>query len=136
MKLRLERILAVNKATIGILFVESKFICFTLEDVVRDEKIPHETAIDAGIYEVQILWSPKFQRDMPHLLNVPEFTGILFHWGNSDVDTNGCILVGHTYEINKDWIGVSKVTFEALFDVLRKAAEKITVEIVDRFKEE
>jgi hypothetical protein len=65
-----------------------------LEDTVREKKIMHKTAIPEGTYEVIVNRSPKFKRDLPRLLNVPNFEGILIHRGNTPNDTSGCILVG------------------------------------------
>lgn len=38
--------------------------------------------------------SPKFKRELPRILNVPHFDGILIHRGNTAKDTSGCILIG------------------------------------------
>ena len=65
-----------------------------MEDTVRDEKIAGKTAIPEGTYEVVVNRSPRFKRDLPLLLNVPNFEGIRIHRGNTAKDTNGCILVG------------------------------------------
>lgn len=67
---------------------------YTCEDVVRDHKIPGLTAIPAGVYKVEMTYSNRFHRVMPLLLDVPGFTGIRIHAGNSSTDTDGCILVG------------------------------------------
>lgn len=77
----------------------------TLEDRVRDlrsePKIPGRTAISAGRYEVTVNRSPRFCRDLPRLLDVPGFTGILIHRGNTAADTSGCILVGENREAGR-----------------------------------
>ena len=65
-----------------------------MEDTVREKKIAGKTAIPEGTYEVIVNRSPKFKRDLPRLLNVPNFEGILIHRGNTPNDTSGCILVG------------------------------------------
>jgi hypothetical protein len=70
------------------------YITDTLEDPVRDEKIAGITAIPAGRYEITLEDSPHFKRELPYLHDVPEFTGILIHAGNTSEDTRGCILVG------------------------------------------
>lgn len=85
----------------------------------------HETAIPNGRYRITLVNSPKFSpkvdnRNMPLLNNVPSFTGILIHWGNSAADSSGCILVGKNYLGGR--ISNSKVTFLALLDKLDKAA--------------
>jgi len=80
--------------TIGKLYIDTVYLCDTLEDKVRAEKIMHETAIPAGRYEVIITFSNRFKKLMPLLLNVPGFDRIRIHSGNDKEDTSGCILVG------------------------------------------
>jgi hypothetical protein len=93
-KLYLKRTYKGDKYTIGDLYVNGKWFCNTLEDVVREIKIPNETAIPFGTYKVIVNMSPRFKRLLPRLLNVPGFDGILIHRGNTPSDTSGCILVG------------------------------------------
>jgi len=98
MRLHLQRRYKGPNYTIGTLFVNGTYFCDTLEDVVRnlstEAKIPGRTAIPAGTYKVILNRSPKFQRDLPRLQNVPFFEGILIHRGNTPEHTDGCILVG------------------------------------------
>src|SRR5437588_5321023 len=93
----------------------------SLEDVVRADgvKIPHETAIPAGRYTVDITFSPRFNRDLPLLLNVQGFLGIRIHPGNTANDTEGCILVGRHRAGNA--ITESRAAFDALFPKLETA---------------
>lgn len=95
MTLRLVREPTANGTTLGVLFLDGRFYCFSLEDAVHDgPKVPGSTAIPAGRYEVRITWSPKFKRLLPEVLDVPGFSGIRLHPGNSIADTAGCILLG------------------------------------------
>ena len=94
MNLFLQRIAQTPEYTIGRLEINGKFFCHTLEDAVRKEKIAGKTAIPAGTYQVIVNRSPKFKRDLPLLLDVPNFEGIRIHRGNTAKDTSGCILVG------------------------------------------
>ena len=64
---------------------------------------------------------------LPLLLNVPEFEGVRIHSGNSNHDTEGCILVGKTR--SKDFIGQSRKAFDTLFEKMQKAKD-ITVTIL------
>jgi hypothetical protein len=85
---------------------EGSYFCDTLEDIDRNltqsmsvaeikrVKIPHETAIPTGVYKVIVNMSPAKKRLLPRLLDVPGFSGILIHRGNTKSDTSGCILVG------------------------------------------
>ena len=87
MELRLVRETFTAVSTIGRLMVDGLFDSYTLEDVVRDgPKIPGRTAIPYGRYQVIIDYSNRFKRPMPLLLNVPGFTGIRIHQGNTDAE--------------------------------------------------
>lgn len=94
MNLFLQRIAQTPEYTIGRLYIDEKFFCHTLEDAVREEKIAGKTAIPAGTYQVVVNRSSKFNRDLPLLLDMPNFEGIRIHRGNTAKDTSGCILVG------------------------------------------
>jgi hypothetical protein len=129
MNLKLVRRTLTEQSTIGTLSINGVFECFTLEDRVRPVKIHGATAIPAGIYEVAITFSDRFQKPLPLLLNVPNFAGIRIHPGNTAADTEGCILVGTTER--KDFIGNSRVAFRALFAKLDAALkrEKVFIEV-------
>ena len=95
--------------------------CYTLEDVVRKgAKVNGQTAIPTGTYNIIINHSNRFNRDLPLLEKVPNFTGVRIHAGNTSAHTEGCILVGTTWS-GKDFIGNSRVAFNKLFDKLKKA---------------
>lgn len=130
MNLKLVRKTFTDESTVGALSVNGKHECFTLEDKVRAVKIKGATAIPAGIYEVTITFSDRFQRPLPLLLNVPNFSGIRIHSGNTADDTEGCILVGTTQ--SKNFIGNSRVAFKALCGKIEKALrkEKIFMEVI------
>jgi hypothetical protein len=127
MKLLLKRIHKTDVSTIGELYVDGIFQCYTLEDIERDVKIKSETAISKGKYKVMITLSNRFKKYMPLLLNVPNFEGVRIHSGNTNHDTEGCILVGQTR--SKDFIGQSRKAYDKLFKKLETAKE-ITIEIV------
>lgn len=118
MELTLHRRWKTEKSTIGELSIDGDRFCYTLEDEVRPPgvKIPGETAIPEGRYRVVFDWSPKNKRLMPHILDVPMFTRILIHAGNTDVDTEGCVLVGFRSDTNL--IAESKKAFDALYPIL------------------
>ena len=126
MKLKLNRITRTETSTIGELFIDGKFECYTLEDIERDVKIKSETAIKKGTYKVVLTMSNRFKKIMPLLLNVPEFEGIRIHSGNTNHDTEGCILVGKTRSV--DFIGGSRTAFTSLMAKLQKAKD-IIIEI-------
>ena len=63
--------------------------------------------------------SKKFKRELPLLLDVPNFDGIRIHIGNYPKDTEGCILVGRSEK--EDYVGESRIAFEALFAKMKAA---------------
>ena len=114
--------------TVGKMYIDNIYECYTLEDVVRKgAKVNGQTAIPTGTYNLIINHSNRFNRDLPLLENVPNFTGVRIHAGNTSQHTEGCILVGTTWT-GKDFIGNSKVAFNKLFDKLQKA-KKVTIKI-------
>lgn len=119
-----------ERSTIGEMFINGDFLCYTLEDMVRDgEKVPGKTAIPYGRYDVVINFSNRFQKYMPLLMNVPNFSGIRIHPGNTDADTEGCLLLGLVR--GKDFIGQSKQAFSKFMSIISPASkkEKIFIEI-------
>lgn len=134
MELKLNRIFLGSSATIGELLVNDKHLCDTLEDRVRPEgeKVYGKTAIPEGTYEVKLTHSPRFKKTLPEILNVPNFSGIRIHTGNSSKDTEGCILVGTWDGEKEDWVGNSRMTFDELMALLEEATnnkEKVTITV-------
>lgn len=142
MKLRLERKYFKDTYTIGNLYVNDLFFSNTLEDKNRDvnksgkfdngeAKVYAETCIPFGTYKVVVTMSPKFKRELPRLLNVPSFEGILIHRGNTAKDSAGCILVGENKAVGK--VLNSTPYEERLVKMMKEAitrGEEITIEIV------
>lgn len=134
MQLKLNRIFKTNTFTIGELYINEKYVTDTLEDRVRPEgeKVYGKTAIPEGKYEVELTHSPRFKKILPEILNVPNFSGIRIHTGNSSKDTEGCIIVGTWDGEKEDWVGSSKIAFDKLMSLLEEATnnkEKITITV-------
>ena len=121
MKIEVKRLYKTENSTIGELTIDGKFECYTLEDKEITVKIKGETAISKGTYKVIINQSNRFKKLLPLLLNVPNFEGVRIHPGNSNHDTEGCILVGQS--ISKDYISKSRKAFEKLFKKMQLAKE-------------
>ncbi len=102
MKIILNSSKSANSCTHGELTINGTHECWTLEDEVREVsgavvekwKVPSATAIPAGTYGIIIDYSNRFKKPLPRLLDVPGFTGVRIHAGNTAEDTEGCILVG------------------------------------------
>lgn len=131
MNLKLVRYYKKNDYTIGKLYVDGKYFCDTLEDKVRnlskEKKVYGKTAIPAGKYRVIMTYSPKFKREMPLILNVPHFTNIRIHPGNTADDTEGCLLVGE----NKVKGGLinSRIHSDRLNEMIQSADGDVIIEI-------
>lgn len=142
MELRVERLWPRENYTVGRLYVNNEFFSNTLEDKIIDKnkngifdngekKVYGESAIPYGKYKVVYNYSPKFGRNLPRLLNVPHFEGILIHPGNTAKDSFGCILVGKN--TSKGMLSESRYTSDKLneiIDAAQKRGEEITIEIV------
>jgi hypothetical protein len=106
MKIKLIRDYFTETTTLGKLYIDGKFFCHTLEDKVRpdEEKVYGKTAIPEGIYRIIVSFSKRFQRMTLEILDVPNFSGIRIHGGNTHKDTLGCILVGFYCNNQKETI--------------------------------
>jgi hypothetical protein len=133
--LEVVRKVKTTKSTIGELHVNNSYECDTLEDPEQKEKIPGNTCIPEGMYEVVIAYSPRYAKPMPRLLKVPNFEGILIHPGNTDLDTLGCILVGKRSKETPDLIVESRAAFKVLMDKLLELNEKGRIYIKIRSEE-
>jgi len=127
MKIHIKRLHKTENSTIGEMTINGKFECYTLEDVERDVKIKSETAIPKGSYKVIINQSNRFKKLLPLLLKVKGYEGVRIHAGNTNHDTEGCILVGRTRSV--DFIGQSRKAFDSLFKKMQDSKEEISLTI-------
>jgi hypothetical protein len=112
------------ESTIGRLFVDGHFECYTLEDGIRTNKVYGRTAIPAGRYTVEINYSPAFKKPLPILRNVPKFEGVRIHPGNTPENTLGCILVGRNWQPGAEQIAASRVAFGPLMTKIQAALQR------------
>jgi len=137
MELSLIRFNSASDDSLGLFFIENKFAGFTLEDEYREVKVMNETRIPAGVYDIKYTYSPKYGKLMLEVMNVPNFTGIRIHPGNTEKDTAGCILLGNTCSYNPNgnsWIGESRLAYDRISALIIHALgkrEKVTLTIKD-----
>ena len=145
MKLDVVRTQFGEDATNGMLFINGVFECFTLEDEVRNVKVHSETAIPLGEYEIKLRTEGGFHtkytsrygsihKGMLWLQDVPGFTWILIHTGNTDQHTAGCLLLGETQQDldkGKDgFVGGAGDAYKKAYPKIAKAilnGEKVTI---------
>jgi len=88
----LSRIEQSGHGTIGVLRIEKEVQCFVLEK--RSLLIaPRLSCIPPGVYICKRITSPRHGKTF-EIEDVPGRTHILFHIGNTDSDTEGCLLLG------------------------------------------
>jgi hypothetical protein len=139
MKIKVVRQVFTDKSTIGSLYLNDVFFCYTLEDkdrgldqsqsliMIQAKKLFGITAIPYGKYPLIVNKSPKFGRLLPRLQGIKGFDGVLIHRGNSAEHSHGCILVG--YKKGVDCIMESTKAEADLITILQKESTH-TIEIV------
>ena len=146
MKLQVVRTQFGTDATNGLLFVNGVFENYTLEDQYQAVKVMHETCIPEGTYDIKFRtvggfhekYKKRYGADhygMLHLQDVPNFTYILIHAGNTDEHTSGCLIVGETQQdldLSDDgFIGHSGVAYSKLYKKVAKElllGKSVTIE--------
>jgi len=129
--------------TISKMYINGTYFCDILEDKMREKnndgstiafserKIKGKTAIPAGVYFLELTMSSRFNKVLPILRGIPWFSGVRFHSGNTEFDTDGCLIVGKNTIKGK--VMFSRVTMFAFMRLLRNAFSKfepVTVEII------
>lgn len=146
MDIRVQRIRQGKESTLSELYIGEEKICYVLEDVVRplnEAKVPGKTAIPAGRYKLAFnvygamnnryaSWYPKFHKGMLELQQVPNFSYIYIHQGNTVEDTAGCLLVGKQLRLVVDdyRIEQSRQAYVLLYKRIIALMEKEEVYIV------
>lgn len=133
MILKLVRETFTEISTIGRLYANGVFLCYILEDkdrgldnkmnldTIKSIKIPHSTCIPYGTYRVHITFSNRFQKLLPLLEQVPGFEGIRIHSGNTDTDTEGCLLPGNIRKPNQ--VLESKLAWQKVFNIIKESID-------------
>ena len=135
MKLTVVRTQFGTDATNGMLFINNIFECYTVEDQYQAVKVMHETCIPEGTYDIEFRKVGGFHErydkryknahyGMLHLQDVPNFTYILLHAGNSSDDSSGCILTTTTQtdldSAKAGFGGQSQLAYKRMYDKVAK----------------
>lgn len=146
MELCVERFASDKDTTLSLVRLDNEFQCFGLEDEYREDKLAGETRIPADRYRIgvrteggfHIRYGRKFMgmhRGILQIMDVPEFTYVLIHVGNTDDDTAGCLLVGQGAQSRPEDMSV-QASVAAYKDLYRKVidsalADDLTIQFVD-----
>lgn len=127
MNINLIRDIRTEDSTLGKMQFPDGTIIYTLEPL---EPIP------VGTYPILVTYSPKFERLMPLVADVPGHSGIRIHIGNTAKDTSDCVLVGTSRLA--DAILHSRIAFNQIFPVIAHAVETegLSITITENFQTE
>ena len=137
MNLTLLRYSSGDNDTLGLLFINNEFECYTLEDEYREIKVKHKTRIPEGTYRIGYMeqntpMTLRYRKKYSwfdkhiHVKDVPGFTSIYIHIGNYDDDTSGCILVGDMTKSNAyqdGYVAESTIAYKRLYYIIKRALE-------------
>ncbi|MFD2904636.1 DUF5675 family protein [Sphingobacterium anhuiense] len=131
MNLTLIRTQQGKESTLSELYLDGEFVCYGLEDAVRENKIKGSTAIPSGKYRLGLNTYggmnaryrkrfPELHRGMIEILDIPNFSYVYIHIGNNIGDTSGCVLVGNKMAfVDGDYeIYQSKKAYVTLYEKL------------------
>ena len=152
-ELEVLRFSSQKDSTNGILFDvtggKRKFLCYTLEDEHREEKVSSETRVPAGTYRITLRTVGGFHgrylkrygsmhKGMLWVRDVPGFEYILIHTGNTDEHTAGCLLVGDSQQANfgdsDGFVGSSTQAYKRIYPPIAEALEakqKVMITYID-----
>ncbi|EDP8178843.1 hypothetical protein KDL82_000050 [Campylobacter jejuni] len=121
------------------------FECFALEEDKEGLESGKDLRIPEGNYNLRRHTPSRFEntlrsitkKDDDTMINVynddvPSSRAILIHWGNTDKDTQGCILLGLTKDNNNESVGQSRLACKEFYDLMYgKNLEDIKLEITN-----
>lgn len=139
MKIEVKRIFNCSTYCISHVYIDGKYICDGIEDTdrmldnsmdenyIKSKKVYAKTAIPTGTYRMTLgVVSAKFSQKkyymdfckgkLPRLENVKGFSGILWHRGNTEKDSAGCLILG--YNKVKGKVIDSQRAFETVYRML------------------
>jgi len=151
MRLEVLRHSSGAESTLGALFDVTRarrFLCFTLEDEHREVKLPGETCIPSGEYELALRTVGALRRryqerygamhkGMLWLRRVSGFRFILIHTGNHDDHTEGCLLVGDSTLQNiteEGSLAASRSAYQRIYPPIARAlgaGRRVTLRVTD-----
>lgn len=154
MEITVKRFADNGDTTMGAMYIDGNFQCFTIEDEGRESKVMGETRVPEGIYSVNLRteggfhgrYSKKYgdiHKGMLAIYNAPNwkietpnmsFQYVLIHTGNTDEHTAGCLLVNDGLD-GKNFVGNSSVNaYKRVYPIIRDAileGEKVTISYED-----
>jgi hypothetical protein len=134
MIIELIREIYTKQATLGKMYIDGEYFCYTLEDTVRPNgiKVKHHTAIPEGTYKVTLTYSNRFKRIMALIQDVPMFSGIRIHGGNTHENTSGCPLIAYNKLADDKIQGTAEKDFTLKVKYAIMNNEDVTITILNK----
>jgi hypothetical protein len=145
--LKVIRIRQGNNSTLSEIYLDNQFVCYGLEDIPREKKIPGSTCIPLGTYPLGFNRNggmngnyydryPKMHRGMIEIKDIPGFSYVYIHIGNTHKETAGCLLVGTQYVFEQgDYRLVQSITaYKKLYPLLAElmAMGQVFIEVTSK----
>lgn len=140
--IHVERLVTDERPTVGHVRVlgaggQVLFQCFSLEDRYRAVKVAGSTRIPEGVYGLSWREVGRFARRWQargfpgslQLREVPQFEYILIHAGNTEKDTQGCLLMGMGGRLDLRQIQASRVAVTRVYEIVREHPGPWQVEV-------
>ncbi len=154
MRVTVKRFADNENTTLGILYIDGVFQCFTVEDGERVVKVNGKTRIPNGVYKIDLRkeggfhsrYKKKYEsmhKGMLCIYNRPNwklekegmsFQYILIHVGNSHTDTNGCLLLNDAVSCASFKGSSSVQAYKRVYPIISSAIERgeeVTIEYMD-----
>lgn len=145
METKIIRVAQGKQSTLSQLYINGIFQCYLLEDKIRELKIPSQTAIPTGVFELKLnTWGAKnvdykkafgkLHQGMIEITGLPNFSFVYIHTGNTIKDTAGCPLCGFGFQfVDGDFqvsqsIAAYKMIYPKLVPVAKDPSNKFTIE--------
>lgn len=115
-------------------------ICYILEDGEREIKVKGKTRIPSGTYKLVKRSDGRVFNFMNRKYNVPfvveligikNFSGVMFHVGNTSADTLGCLLTVNNYRKSGSGYfgGESGIAYAKFYEFIKNAFLQGSVEV-------
>lgn len=140
MNILVDRIVSNHDVTISRVYINDRFFCHGLEDEYRRFKVPGETRIPAGCYDLKLRREggfhnryrtlfPQMHKGMIEIARVPDFRWVLIHVGNYERDTAGCLLLGRA-DFNAWAVWQSRATYKRFYTEVLDAVDSASATII------
>ncbi|MEO1051992.1 MAG: DUF5675 family protein [Bacteroidota bacterium] len=127
-----------GETSVGLLFINGKYFCYTLEDTFREVKVPGKTRIPSGTFDIDFRRADteltlKYRDRYPDWFNyhieikdIPNFTSVYIHSGGDHTHTEGCLLVSDSLSMTdeKTFFTNSRDTFKRLYQFISGELQK------------